>query len=102
MNNIRKRLINFRVTDQEYERIKASSDREGARCVSEFARTVMMGTPKPDTSSDGANASNGADATNVNEKLLAFERRLAMLELCVLRLGDGLSGAKTGRFHSES
>ena len=95
MNRIRKRLINFRVTDEEFERIKTASDRQGARCVSEFARAVMMGG-RPDTASDS-----GVSFT-LNDKLVSVERRLAMLELYVSRLSDALSNSTNGRIHSES
>jgi hypothetical protein len=94
MNKIRKRLVNFRVTDQEFERIKTASDRQGARCISEFARTVMLGGTSPDTVSDSG------DSLNLNDKLLSLERRLAMLELYVSRTIDALSNSKAGRIHS--
>jgi hypothetical protein len=96
MNKIRRRLVNFRVTDQEFERIKTASDRQGARCISEFARAVMLDGGKSDA------VSNSADSFTVNDKLLSFERRLAMIELYVSRLADALPNSKAGRAHSES
>jgi hypothetical protein len=93
MNKIRKRLVNFRVTDQEFERIKTASDRQGARCISEFARAVMLG-------GRGDTASDASDSFTLHDKLLSFERRLAMLELYVSRLADALANAKGGRVHS--
>jgi len=96
MNAIRKRLVNFRVTDQEFERIKAASDRLGARCVSEFARAVMLGGAAPDAPSESAGS------VDVAGKLLSFERRLAMIELCVTRLSDGLPDPKSGPSNSEN
>jgi len=95
VNKIRKRLINFRVTDEEFERIKTASDRQGARCVSEFARAVMMGG-KSDAASDSA------DSLNFNDKLRSVERRLAMLELYVSRLADGVPNSRAGRVQSEN
>jgi hypothetical protein len=95
MNKIRKRLVNFRVTDQEFERIKTASDRQGARCISEFARAVML-------SDKGSLASDSGDSVNVNDRLLAFERRLGMIELYVSRLSDALSNTKADRNHSEN
>jgi hypothetical protein len=94
MNKIRRRLVNFRVTDQEFERIKTASDRQGARCISEFARTVMLGGGRSDTASDST------DSFNYTDKLLSFERRLAMLELYVSRLADAFSNSKAARIHS--
>lgn len=43
MNNLRTRLVNFRVTDQEFEEIKSACNRNGARCISEFVRSRMLG-----------------------------------------------------------
>jgi hypothetical protein len=94
MNKIRRRLVNFRVTDQEFERIKTASDRQGARCISEFARAVMLNGGRPDTASDSA------ESFNLNDKLLSFERRLAMLELYVSRLADAFTNSKAARTHS--
>jgi len=96
MNRIRKRLVNFRVTDQEFERIKTASDRQGARCISEFARAVMLGGDKLGGVSDGAGS------FTVNDKLLSFERRLAMIELYVARLADGVPKSKASRINSEN
>lgn len=93
MNTIRRRLVNVRVTDQEFERIKTASDRQGARCISEFARAVML---------KGATTGAAPDSLAVNEKLLSFERRLAMLELYVSRLADAPPQAKAGRSSSEN
>ena len=96
MNMIRRRLVNVRVTDQEFERIKTASDRQGARCISEFARTVMLGDAKPDAASDAG------DSIDLQDKLLSFERRLGMLELYVSRLHDALPNSKSSRVGSES
>src|ERR1017187_9362681 len=45
MSTARTRLVNFRVTDEEFERLKTASGRQGARCLSDFARGVMLGSP---------------------------------------------------------
>jgi hypothetical protein len=44
LHNLKNRIINFRVTDEELARLRTASDRHGARCLSEFARAVMLGT----------------------------------------------------------
>ncbi len=85
MNKLRKRLVNFRVTEQEFERIKIASDRQGARCISEFARSLMLGTLTSDSPSDFSQS--------IQEKLLSHDRRLAMLELHISRLVDTLCGS---------
>jgi hypothetical protein len=96
MNEIRIHHVTFRVTDQELERIKTASDRQGARCISDFARAIMLGSAESDT---GANS---ADFSNVNAKLVSFEQRLAMIELHVSRLADALPDSKAEPVHSEN
>lgn len=47
----RTRMVNFRLTEDEYEYLKDLCQREGARSVSDFARTAVcrsIGPPKPD------------------------------------------------------
>ena len=96
MNKIRMHHVNFRVTDQELERIKTASDRQGARCISDFARAVMLGGGESDP------VPNSAGFSNVNDKLLSFERRLAMIEHHVSRLADALPSSEAGPIHSEN
>ena len=82
MQRVRSRLINFRVTDEELEQLKAAANIQGSRCLSEFARLVMLGT------------ANRAPAPAVSEsldgKLSLFDRRLNILEADVARLVDAL------------
>lgn len=82
MNKLRRRLINFRVTDQEFEKIKAASDRQGARCISEFARSLMLGNLPTDCSAETSDA--------YQTKLVSFDQRLAMLEHHVAQLMETL------------
>ena len=48
----RTRLISLRITEEEYEAIRQASEEGGARCVSEFARSALLGSahsaPPPD------------------------------------------------------
>lgn len=78
MNNVRRRLINFRVTDEEFERLKKAANVKGSRCLSEFARLVMLGP------------SERSDAQSLEGKLSVFDRRLDVLESNVARLLDTL------------
>lgn len=82
MNKLRKRLVNFRVTDQEFEKIKSASDRQGARCISEFARSLMLGNLTLDCQAEIR------DSCNV--RLGSYEQRLTMLEHHVSRLLETL------------
>jgi len=84
MYNVRSRLVNFRVTNEEFERLKAASDTRGARCLSEFARGVILGTIE-----DGPPAD-----PSVHQELRTFSRRLATVEANLARLIDALAAVK--------
>ena len=75
MRKIRTRLVNFRVTDEEFERLKTASDRQGARCLSDFARSIMFGG-------------------SYDDRLLSLDQRLTGLERSMARLVEALSGAE--------
>jgi hypothetical protein len=38
----RTKLVNFRVTEEEYEKLRSASVERGARCLSDFARVAVM------------------------------------------------------------
>jgi len=40
--NPRKRLVNFRLSEVEFDRLKAACGRQGARSISDFARTSVL------------------------------------------------------------
>lgn len=84
MQKIRNRLVNFRVTDEELEQLKAAASVQGSRCLSEFARLVMLGT--------ATGAQLPAVSESLNGKLSLFDRRLNVLEANVARLVDALGG----------
>ena len=88
MDKVRCRLINFRVTDEEFERLKVAASFQGSRCLSEFARFVMLGT---------ADAQMSPVSQSVDSKLLVFDRRLAVLESNVARLVDKSTAANGSR-----
>ena len=82
MQKIRSRLINFRVTDEELEQLKAAAAVQGSRCLSEFARLVMLGT--------ATSAQLPSVSESLNGKLSLFDRRLNVLEADVARIVDAL------------
>jgi hypothetical protein len=84
VQKIRNRLVNFRVTDEELEQLKAAASVQGSRCLSEFARLVMLGT--------ATGAQLPAVSESLNGKLSLFDRRLNVLEANVARLVDALGG----------
>lgn len=67
MQKIRNRLVNFRVTEEEFERLKSACDRQGARCLSHFVRDVMLNNPN-------------FDSAGVATKVNTLDRRIAALE----------------------
>ena len=84
MNIIRNRIINFRVSEDEFRRLKAASTLQNARCLSDFARAATLrvaGNPDSET------VRNDGD-------LLALDRRLATLESNVARLVEVLMDSK--------
>jgi uncharacterized protein (DUF1778 family) len=82
VHKIRSRLINFRVTEEEFDQLKSAAALKGSRCLSEFARLIMLGT-------DGAHFP--GDQESVDGKLSIFDQRLNVLESSVARLMDALS-----------
>ncbi len=76
MNKVRSRLINFRVTEEEFERLKNAAEVQGSRCLSEFARLVML----------GADSASGPEYRSLDGKLSQFDKRLNALESNVERL----------------
>jgi hypothetical protein len=38
----RSRLLSFRMTGEEYDKLRTASDAQGARCLSDFARTALL------------------------------------------------------------
>ena len=79
MQRTRKRVINFRVTEEQYNRLKSASEEGGARCLSEYARDVLM-------RSLDAEAVQKPETANGNEKMLTLELRLGIVELNLSRL----------------
>ena len=65
-------------TEDEFQQLKEASDRHGSRCLSAFARKMVLST----VSTDGE---------NVADRLVALDRRLTTLEDSLSRLFHALS-----------
>jgi hypothetical protein len=78
MQQVRGRLVNFRVTDDEFEQLKSACDRHGARCLSAFARQIMLSAPH-------------AHPEDLDRKLAVLDRRLSTLEVSLSRLFNALA-----------
>ena len=81
MEKVRGRLVNFRVTDDEFEQLKIACERHGARCLSAFARKMML------------NASS-ADSENMADRMAVLDRRLSILEDSMSRLFNALTSSR--------
>ena len=92
--NTRKRLINFRVTDEEFLRLKQASSLRNARCLSDFARTAILETAR---ASETPRESDGS----VVGQLEAFDRRLARLESRMSRIFDAIVDVQSPAVNSE-
>jgi hypothetical protein len=82
----RKRLVNFRLTQEEYERLAAVCAQKGAPSISDFARSAILRTVELESSPAGA----------LNNRLAYLDQRLAQLEAGLRRLaraGDAERGA---------
>ncbi len=70
MHQIRNRILTIRVSDDEFEQLKTTAELRGSRCLSDFARSIMLET-----------ASRGSASLGTWEgRMLSFERRLSALE----------------------
>lgn len=83
MLKTRTRLVNFRVTDEEFAQLRSASDRQGARCLSDFARSVILGQ-----------ANHPAVSPGEDERLVALEMRLSALERSMPLLIEFMAGLK--------
>jgi hypothetical protein len=72
MYKLRSRIVNFRVTDEELERLQTASATRGSRCLSDFARSVILET------ANAAPAS--APQEPIEPRILSLEQRLDALE----------------------
>ena len=78
MQKARGRLVNFRVTEDEFEQLKSACDRHGARCFSDFARHVMLSPPN-------------ANIGDYDHKLAVLDRRISLIEVSLSRLFNALA-----------
>jgi len=92
--NTRKRLINFRVTDDEFLRLKHASSLRNARCLSDFARSAILETARAYEAPPEANGS-------VAVQLEAFDRRLSRLESRMSRIFEAIADAQSPTLSSE-
>jgi hypothetical protein len=88
MEKIRSRLISFRVSDEEFRRLKTAAKAQRARCFSEFIRNLATEHVHGFAPAPGS-------ANSAASQLAAFDRRLAQLECNVARIAKAFDGAET-------
>ena len=79
MLKTRSRIINFRVTEDEFTKLKDAATGEGARCLSDYARATIL---------------NGLGGTRIQlqvqddheDRLQALTRRLGLVEQSISKL----------------
>jgi uncharacterized protein (DUF1778 family) len=72
--NPRNRLVNFRLSDEEFEQLRASSAVSGARSLSDFARSAVMRCASEVTSGQAAPPS-----PDISNKVFELESRVTEL-----------------------
>ncbi len=87
----RTRLISFRISEKEYEAIRAMTIAQGARSVSDFARSLAV---------SAINGSNSNLNNGLSRDLDFIKLRLAVQDL-QLRLGEISEEFKRGKSHGQ-
>jgi len=72
----RNRLVNFRLSEDEFEKLKASCALQGARSISEFARSSVLDRVEQPTS---AHASPQGRIFHLDNKVSELELRVGQL-----------------------
>lgn len=76
----RNRLVNFRLSEEEFEKLRASCSLNGARSLSDFARVAVMRSVAG--ASSGSECSEGPPPVRVAE----IDRKVSNLETRVVEL----------------
>ncbi len=74
--NPRNRLVNFRLSEAEFEQLKAACHENGARSISEFARTAVLNSLRQQVVDDGPDVQR---VTYLEDKVVALEVRTDQL-----------------------
>jgi len=84
MTNTRTRVVNFRVTAAEFERLKIASSQQRARSLSDFARIVML-----------AQYDLGTVRNSYDDRFVSIDRRVADIERSMAQLLEACSRCAT-------
>jgi hypothetical protein len=93
----RTRLVNFRVTEEEYAQLRNASMSQGIRCLSDFARNALFESASLQLPGPRIRPS-GPGTFALQAHLLVFDQRISTLEAsmdrmaaAVQRLAEGVS-----------
>lgn len=91
----RNRLVNFRLSDEEFDRLKTSCEAYGARSISDFARTSVL---------ERIDQLSAAEAGPPRDRVQMLDGKVAELEVRVGQLlnllsatGESVSPATAGQ-----
>jgi len=85
MYRLRSRIVNFRVTDEELEQLKNASALRGSRCLSDYARSVILET---------ANVPPAAAHEGCDSRIVSLEQRLEALESSLMNLQTAITSGR--------
>jgi len=73
----RNRLVNFRLTDEEFTYLKEACSAQGARSISDFARSAVL--RQADRSGSNANAPSTQSLAELQSMMVHLEARVGQL-----------------------
>ena len=81
VKNPRTKIINFRLSEEEFERLKSACQGNGSRSVSDFARSAVLWCLEEQVTS---NSFGSGHSSLVDEKIASLETRVEQL-VCLFR-----------------
>ena len=85
INNPRTKLVNFRLSEEEFQNLRAASTQFGARSLSDFARSAVLKTYTGDTDADGL----------LHIRLSDLDNKVSAIETNMRQIRDYLTMAAT-------
>jgi hypothetical protein len=88
MLKTRNRIINFRVTEDEFTRLRTASVENGARCLSDYARNAILHALEGYYNHALGNGNGKDELQALLQRLGLVERSIAKLESMVSQLSS--------------
>ena len=83
--NPRTKLVNFRLSEEEFQNLRAASAHFGARSLSDFARAAVLKSSTGDTDTDGL----------LHIRLSDLDNKVSAIETNMRQIKDYLTAAAT-------